>query len=100
MEQQADIRKREWGEIRRYGLEGWEAVQRQWEQLQVQLRLRREAWRREHAKLLNMLMSEPSNQSAKKLVVAYKKSASVQSNQSKTESAAGNMSLDSVSALL
>lgn len=97
LEQQADIRQREWGEIRRYGLEGWEAVHRQWEQLQVQLRLRREAWRREHAKLLSMLMSEPSNQNARKLVVAYKKSASVRS---KTESEAGRMSqsdLESVS---
>lgn len=74
--QQADIREREWGEIRRCGLEGWEVVKRQWEQLQVQLRLRREAWRVEHAKLLSTLLSEPSSQNLRKLVVTYKKSAS------------------------
>ena len=56
--QQADIRQREWGEVRRFGLEGWETVRRQWEQLQVQLRLRREVWRKEHAKLLSTLMRE------------------------------------------
>ena len=64
--EQADIRAREWGMVRRYNLEGWEAMKRQWEQLRVQLRLRRESWRKENEKLLDILMTEPSTASLRK----------------------------------
>ena len=42
----------------------------------MQLRLRREAWRKEHTKLLRLLMSEPPNANLKKLALAGKKSCS------------------------
>ena len=72
LKEQADIREREWGEIRRYNLEGWEVVKRQWEQWKVQLRLRREAWRREHQKLLEVLLREESAGSyGRKSIVKY-----------------------------
>lgn len=63
LQEQADVREREWGSVRRYNLEGWEAVNRQWDQLRVQLRLRREAWRKENEKLLQVLTSEASSTS-------------------------------------
>lgn len=44
-------------------MEGWEAVNRQWDQLRVQLRLRREAWRKENEKLLQVLTGEASTTS-------------------------------------
>ena len=74
LKEQADIREREWGELRRYNLEGWEVVKRQWEQWKIQLRLRREAWRREHQKLLEVLLRESSSTSlGRKSMVTYKK---------------------------
>lgn len=55
-------------------MEGWEVVKRQWEQWKVQLRLRREAWRREHQKLLEVLLREESSASlARKSIVKYAK---------------------------
>lgn len=73
LKEQADTREREWGAIRRYNLEGWEAIKRQWEQLRLQLRLRREAWRKENEKLLEVLMTEPSTaRLRKKMALSFK----------------------------
>lgn len=59
--------------VRRYNLEGWEAVKRQWDQLRVQLRLKREAWRKDNERLLEVLMTEPSTSSLrKKMAFSFK----------------------------